>query len=90
MFVFSDGKWGFDFCEGDFVSSTNGVYVFEDTFEMWTNNENHSSNTMASARWHHVTNGALSGICGVAAGHGAITFSGANFREAETLDVDMR
>lgn len=71
------------------MSSDPGVYVFEDTFELWTSS-NASWNTMASARWDHMTNGALSGICGVAWGDKAIAFSGANYREAETLDVDMR
>lgn len=87
--MYSNEKWGFDFCVDEFMSSSAGAYVFEDTFEMWTT-ENVSSNAMASARWDHVTNGRLSDICGVGNGAGTMTFSGANFREVETLDVDMR
>lgn len=87
--MFSGRKWGFDFCQDEFMSSTPGVHVFEDTFELWTG-ANASSTRMASARWDHVTNGRPSGICGVASGDGAIAFTGANHREAETLDVDMR
>lgn len=87
--VLSGGKWGYDFCEEDFVTPTAGVYVFEDTFELWAGDDA-SSNTMASARWDHVTNGGLSGVCGVDSGDRALVFTGANHREAETLDVDMR
>lgn len=89
VFIYSGEKWGFDFCAEDFVADANGIYAFEDTFEMWADN-NSSSNTMASARWDHVTNGRVSGICGVGAGEGTMMFSGANYREAETLDMDMR
>ncbi|CAM9423235.1 unnamed protein product, partial [Choristocarpus tenellus] len=89
VFVYSEKKWGFDFCKGDFLEMYNGVHVFEDTFELW-DGVNASSVTMASARWHHVTNGQLSLACGAYAGDGALYFSGANFREAETLDVDAR
>lgn len=87
--MYSDEKWGFDFCEEEFMSGYAGAYVFEDTFEMW-DTENVSSNTMASARWDHVTNGRLSDVCGLGNGAGTMMFSGANFREVETLDVDMR
>lgn len=89
IFIYSGEKWGFDFCAEDFVADANGMYAFEDTFEMWVDN-NYSSNTMASARWDHVTNGRVSGLCGVGAGEGTMMFSGANYREAETLDMDMR
>ncbi|CAN0510577.1 unnamed protein product, partial [Ectocarpus sp. 8 AP-2014] len=89
VYVYSDEKWGFDFCEEEFMSGSAGAYVFEDTFEMW-DTENVSSNTMASARWDHVTNGRLSDVCGLGNGAGTMMFSGANFREVETLDVDMR
>ncbi|CAN0429515.1 unnamed protein product, partial [Ectocarpus sp. 12 AP-2014] len=89
VYVYSDEKWGFDFCEEEFMSGSAGAYVFEDMFEMW-DTENVSSNTMASARWDHVTNGRLSDVCGLGNGAGTMMFSGANFREVETLDVDMR
>ncbi|CAM9373083.1 unnamed protein product, partial [Scytosiphon promiscuus] len=97
VFVYSDEKWGFDFCADEFMSASAGAYVFEDTFEMWnvspgaeSTNISSDSNAMASARWDHVTNGQLSDVCGVGNGEGTMMFSGANFREAETLDVDMR
>ncbi|CAM9440901.1 unnamed protein product [Hapterophycus canaliculatus] len=95
VFVYSDEKWGFDFCAEEFMSGSAGAYVFEDTFEMWniaapSDSSNLSSNGMASARWDHLTNGQLSDICGVGNGEGTVMFSGANYREAETLDVDMR
>lgn len=89
VYVFSGEKWGFDFCVDDFLSSYDGVYVFEDTFELWAT-QNVTSNAMASARWDHVTNGELSDICGVGVGQASMMFSGANFREAETLDLDIR
>lgn len=88
VFVLSNEKWGFGFCVDEFMSSA-GAYVFEDTFERWSS-ENVSSNTLASARWDHVTNGQLSDVCGIGNGEGAMMFSGANFREVETLDMDMR
>lgn len=90
MFIYSAEKWGFDFCTEEFLSDANGMYAFEDTFEMWVDSTDYSSSTMASARWDHVTNGELSELCGVGAGEGTLMFSGANYREAETLDVDMR
>lgn len=89
IYIYSGEKWGFDFCADEFLSDSDGVYVFEDTFELWATG-NVNSNTMASALWDHVTNGALSDVCGVGAGGGTMMFSGANFREAETLDLDMR
>lgn len=88
VFVYSNEKWGFDFCVDEFVPSA-GAYVFEDTFEMWSS-DNLSSNTLASARWDHVTNGRPSDVCGIGNGAGTMMFSGANFREVETLDMDMR
>ncbi|CAM9143952.1 unnamed protein product [Pylaiella littoralis] len=88
VFVNSKEKWGFDFCVDEFVPSA-GAYVFEDTFEMWSS-DNLSSNTLASARWDHVTNGRPSDVCGIGNGAGTMMFSGANFREVETLDMDMR
>lgn len=97
VFVYSDEKWGFDFCADEFMSASAGAYVFEDNFEMWnatagTESTNLSSNSvaMASARWDHVTNGRLSDVCGFGNGEGTMVFSGVNYREAETLDVDMR
>lgn len=63
--------------------------MFEDQFELWSTPKV-SSNTLASARWDHVTNGAISKLCGVGSGSEAMMFSGPNYREAETLDVDMR
>eukprot|EP00904_Undaria_pinnatifida_P000099 jgi/Undpi1/1008/HiC_scaffold_10.g04472.m1 len=88
VYIYSGGKWGFDFCVEDFLSSSSGVYVFEDTFELWTT-QNTSGNAMASARWDHAINGELSKICGVGAGSKTMVFSGANYREVETLDLEM-
>lgn len=89
VYIYSGGKWGFDFCADDFLSSSSGVYVFEDTFELWAT-QNISANAMASARWDHVINGELSKICGVGGGSKTMVFSGANYREVETLDLEMR
>ncbi|CAM9525001.1 unnamed protein product [Discosporangium mesarthrocarpum] len=89
VFVYSREKWGFDLCKNDFLDNYNGVYVFEDTFDMWAGVD-FSSAYMASARWDHITNGQLSAACGSPDGKDALYFSGANYREAETLDVDIR
>jgi len=81
-------QMGYDLCMGTFP---NGVFVFEDTFEAWTNGTV-QSNLMKSAYWDQINAGYSTSFCGVAqhlGGLHALTFSGPESRYAITRDVDV-
>eukprot|EP01032_Pedospumella_encystans_P024129 gene24129-27300_t len=88
LYYQSDRTMGYDVCQSAF---NQGVYVFEDTFENWSNTS-HTSTSMRSARWGDVINGFTSDACGVGNEFGerrALVFRGEQVREAVTLDVDI-
>eukprot|EP00957_Ditylum_brightwellii_P168778 12846598-Ditylum_brightwellii.AAC.1 len=71
----SERSLGFDVChnapretvEDESTLFSNGVYVFDDDFDHWTNKTDfrrESSVNMASARWDSVVNAEASDICG--------------------------
>lgn len=82
----TDGHLGFDVCADEYE---NGVYVFEDTFEHWTNLTNFRSNKMRSGRWNKQVNAYVSADCGTANGGGALTFQGEFYRYIDTSDLDV-
>jgi len=88
LYYQSDRTMGYDVCQSAF---NQGVYVFEDTFENWSNTS-HTSTSMRSARWNDVINGFTSDACGVGNEFGerrALVFRGEQVREAVTQDVDV-
>ncbi|CAM9487124.1 unnamed protein product, partial [Chrysoparadoxa australica] len=85
VFVYSAGRWGFDFCEESFDGA---VVMFQDTFDHWEGDDP-ASNLMVSATWAEIVNGKPGIQCGVSSSTAALYFSGPNVREAETLDVAM-
>lgn len=84
----SDKLMGYDICSSEF---NNGVYIFEDTFEYWTN-QSASSNAMKSAKWGKVVNAFSSDFCGAGNNFGynrSMSFQGAKERYAETIEMDV-
>ena len=84
----SVGVMGYDLCVEKFE---NGVYIFEDMFEAWTN-VSYKSNMMKSARWKNIVNGISTPYCGVGnieGGKNALVFSGEGNRYAMTVDMDL-
>lgn len=84
----SNGAMGADLCQKTYGK---GVYIFEDTFESWSN-FTLSSNKMQSAKWDKIVNGFATSYCGVGNHHGgknSLSFSGAFDRFAETKDLDV-
>lgn len=82
------GVMGYDLCMEKFQ---NGIYIFEDMFEAWTN-VSYKSNAMKSALWRDINNGYATPYCGVGVnlgGKNALVFSGDGQRFAETNDLDM-
>lgn len=89
LYFQSDRTLGYDICSENF---NEGIYVFEDTFEDWTDEESYTSSQMATARWHNVINGITSDFCGVGEHFGrerSLSFQGEAERYAETKDLDM-
>ncbi len=75
LYKWSSRRLGFDICtridtksrhNGTDISYENGVYVFEDNFDYWSNATNYSSESivMKSARWNSMENAMASDICG--------------------------
>lgn len=89
LYTLTKHEMGYDVCKSEFHG---GVYVFEDTFEHWSDNDDFTSNSMKSAVWADMINAATTGNCGtgeVMGGKKALTFAGEFERYAETQDVDV-
>lgn len=86
LYASTDGGLGFDVCSDEFEE---GVYVFEDTFDHWTNATNFKSNLMRSAPWDKQVNAYVSNDCGTASGRGALTFGGEFYRFMDTGKLDV-
>ena len=82
--------FGYDICSSSFQQ---GTYIFEDTFEYWTNPLDYTSNLMSSAAWADIVNGHASDACGLSGdpngGKYALVFSGSQQRYAVTQDFDV-
>jgi len=88
IFQLSAAAIGYDVCSKGF---SQGVFVFEDTFEHW-GNASLASNRMASALWATVSEAIPSANCGsgnVRGGEKALVFAAATPRFAETRDLDV-
>jgi hypothetical protein len=86
LYVDTSTGLGFDVCEDTYE---DGVYVFEDTFEHWTNLSDYRSNLMKSAVWAKQVNAEANSNCGASHGRKALVFSGKFYRFMETSDVDV-
>lgn len=89
--------------DNNILTTSSGGYIFEDTFDIWKDSIYWNSTTpgTSSAKWAKIENGRVSNICGsnnilktesrynVSFDSRALTFSGVNFRYAETLSLDM-
>lgn len=81
---------GYDMCYAEY---NQGVYIFEDVFEHWSN-VSFTSNSMQSAKWHVVNNGFSNAFCGASnvpgfRGKRSLSFRGDGRRYAETKDLDL-
>jgi len=84
----TQGILGYDLCMDKFQE---GLYIFEDTFEHY-GNASATSNTMQSGKWNKIVNGFATPYCGAAEHLGfahALTFSGPDERQAETIALDV-
>ncbi len=96
LYVESGKQWGYDMKRDSFLGR---VTVFQDTFDAWLGNTS-GTNPMASGQWVQVVNGVPGNQCGtggeslsappIPENTNALYFSGAKFRFAETVDVDIR
>lgn len=80
LYGLTDTHRGYDVCYSEF---TEGLYIFEDTFEYWTGPQ-YDSNLMVSGKWQTIVNGNVTDYCGAAFGKNALSFSGTFFRYANT------
>jgi hypothetical protein len=62
LYDVSRSTMGFDVCADEF---SEGVYIFDDSFENW-DNRSHSSNRMRSAKWSDIVNAKPTNYCGSA------------------------
>ena len=115
LYRWSNESLGFDLCAQQYSNTTEllsqslnkqGVYIFEDNFDHWTNESDYKSVLMKSAKWQRMENGKASDVCGVNDVHrpyelehgefdssrknSSLVFSGVMDRYAETMDLDMR
>lgn len=82
------GVMGYDVCLETFQ---NGVYIFEDMFEAWSN-VSYASNSMKSSHWQHISNAFATPYCGSGqhlGGKNSLVFGGEGKRFAETKDLDI-
>jgi hypothetical protein len=89
LYTLTGGNLGFDICKDEFEG---GVYVFEDTFEYWEDKYDFETNLLKSAIWNSTYNAQTSNYCGTGehlGGERSLSFSGPNYRYAETKNVDV-
>ncbi len=88
LYAQSNKLMGYDVCAAEF---NQGVYVFEDTFEHWTD-ASFQNNSMRSATWGEIVNGFSNSHCGAGqhfGGQRSLSFQGSFNRFATTSDLDV-
>jgi hypothetical protein len=86
LYSISNKALGYDICESKF---SNSLYIFEETFEYWNNDQSFSNNKLKSAKWLDIYNGKVNTDCGVASGKYSLSFTGTDYRYAETKDMNV-